>query len=150
MPPILYTDHEIDLLIREDKPYRREKLSFIVSHMLVRDGSYQGTMDLRGGRGNNFVVKLRKGYTNPQNFSVILGVYPPERNKLFLLRRYNGLVHVGGSSCPVQGIKRKTQNVRVPRFTVSKSTLTFYVLRFTNCLGAHELTPKGTRPSPPS
>lgn len=56
--------------------------------------SKERILEIVGDAGHEFKIIVRENKFNPsRNFSVVLGVYYPTRNKVFRLRRYNGSNH---------------------------------------------------------
>ena len=86
------TDIEIEQLLIE-----RKQMTISISEL------FEDLKDKRGHKGaehfipradgSSFAIKVRLSNENPLDFSAILGYSPPNSNKLFLLRRYNGKSH---------------------------------------------------------
>lgn len=91
MPVAQFSDNEIEALVAVQKylpgDYR--------SRLRTRARSYssqheEAHIEIEVQDLGTFRVIIRKNRINPLDFSVILGYVPPERLKLFHLRRYNG------------------------------------------------------------
>ena len=92
MPAVQLPDAEIEDLIAVSKPlpvdYR--------TRIRTRSRSYsdkheEGQLEVQIQDKGTFRIIIRKNRINPLDFSAILGYIPPERLKLFHLRRYNGV-----------------------------------------------------------
>jgi len=92
MPVTQLSDKDIDTLVTIQKhlpvDYR--------SRLRTRSRSYsdkheEGQLEIQVQDTGTFRVIIRKNRINPLDFSAILGYIPPERLKLFHLRRYNGV-----------------------------------------------------------
>jgi hypothetical protein len=91
MPPTQLTDDEINKLVTLSKPlppdYRIRLRTRTRSYSDVHE---EASLDVEMSEFGTFRIILRKNKLNPLDFSAILGFIPPERIKLFRLRRYNG------------------------------------------------------------
>jgi len=86
-----YSDEEIEALIREPKPLPAD----LQSQIKLRDkrGHKEAELSVQGSNGNDFRLIVRQNNINRFDFSVILGILPPDTTQLFRLRRYNGKSH---------------------------------------------------------
>ena len=92
MPVAQLSDKDIDALIAVVKylpvDYR--------SRLRTRARSYsnkheEGQLEIEAQDAGRFRIIIRKNRIQPLDFSAILGYIPPERLRLFHLRRYNGI-----------------------------------------------------------
>ena len=88
---VSYTDHEIDVLVRERKPLPADWQDR--TRMKAKRGHDEQHFDLNGDAGNRFRLILRQSRINGLDFSVILAVLVPQSTQVFRLRRYNGRSH---------------------------------------------------------
>lgn len=86
-----YTDDEIELLLKEGKPLPPDYQAR--TQIKTKRGHKERELDIRGDRGNEFLLILRQSNFNPLDFSIILAFCPPKTNQTFRLRRYNGKSH---------------------------------------------------------
>lgn len=87
----IYSDQEIEELIRERKPLPQ---NFIPRIQFRRKfGHKEYDRDIKGENESNFRIILRQNASIPLDFSVILGYLPSNTNTVFRLRRYNGKSH---------------------------------------------------------
>lgn len=92
MPIAQLLDKEIEDLVGVPKPLPPDYRSRL--RMRARPYSSQheeAQIEVGVENTGTFRVVVRKNRINPLDFSVILGYVPPERVKLFRLRRYNGV-----------------------------------------------------------
>lgn len=90
MPDII-PDSEIKSLLEEDKPLPD---NWRVTIKLRRKrGHYERQLNVTGEDGTKFHLIVRKSMRNEFDFSVILAAQLPNSNRIFRLRRYNGLSH---------------------------------------------------------
>ena len=92
MPPAQLTDEEIDHLVTVTKHLPHDYRT----RLRMRPRSYsgrheEGQLEVVVEGTGTFRIILRRNRINPLDFSAILGYIPPERLRLFHLRRYNGL-----------------------------------------------------------
>jgi len=87
----IYSDQEIDALIKEQKPLPQNFISGI--HFRRKLGHKEYDLDIKGENGNIFRIILRQNASTPLDFSVILGYLPVNTSIIFRLRRYNGKSH---------------------------------------------------------
>jgi len=75
-------------MIRERKPLPNNYRA----RVFLRDkrGHKGSELDVTGSMGTRYRLILRQSNFNALDFSVILAVNPPDSNRLFRLRRYNG------------------------------------------------------------
>ena len=88
---VMYTDHEIKLLVHERKPLPsnwRDR-----TRMKPKRGHDEQHLDITGGAGTEFRLILRQSRINVLDFSIILAVLVPQSTQVFRLRRYNGKSH---------------------------------------------------------
>lgn len=92
MANVQFSDAEIDSLVYSAKSlprdYRRR-----LTNPRVRSYSSQheeGQVEVSSSTGGTYRIIVRKSRLNPLDFSVILGYVPPDRLRVFRLRRYNG------------------------------------------------------------
>jgi hypothetical protein len=89
---VFLTDTEIQQFISERKQMTISLLELFQS-LKDKRGHKAGEHSIARPDGSSFVIKVRLSNENPLDFSAILGYTPPNSNKLFLLRRYNGKSH---------------------------------------------------------
>ena len=87
----IFSDHDIELLLKEIKPLPEDYRSKI--QIRPKRGHKERELDVQGVNGSDFRLILRQSLINPIDFSVILAYRPPNSNQLFRLRRYNGKSH---------------------------------------------------------
>lgn len=87
----IFSDHDIELLLKEIKPLPGDYRSKI--QIRPKRGHKERELDVQGVNGSDFRLILRQSLINPIDFSVILAYRPPNSNQLFRLRRYNGKSH---------------------------------------------------------
>jgi len=56
----------------------------------VKRGHRESDIEVEGANGNSFRLITRQNNSNPHDFSIILAYPLPDKNKEFLLKRYNG------------------------------------------------------------
>ena len=88
---VIYSDQEIESLIRERKPLPSDWRSR--SRLQPRRGHNERHLELTGDTGSEFRLILRQSTVNQFDFSIILAVRVPQSNQLFRLRRCNGRSH---------------------------------------------------------
>lgn len=86
-----FSDEEIASLLNERKPLPPDYRSRI--QLKDKRGHKERELDVTGVNGNQFRLVLRQNNFNQFDFSVILAVCPPNTNRVFRLRRYNGKSH---------------------------------------------------------
>ena len=86
-----YSDKEIAALLQERKPLPQDYQARI--QLRSKCGHKERDLDVVGENGNQFRLILRQSDSSPLDFSIILGVFPPNSQELFRLRRYNGRSH---------------------------------------------------------
>ena len=86
-----YSDNEIAALIGERKPLPQDWRSRL--RLRPKQGHDERDLDFNGDDGSEFRLILRRSIVNSLDFSVILATRVPQSNRLFRLRRYNGLSH---------------------------------------------------------
>jgi len=86
------TDKEIHSLINEKKQLTIEP-DELLSNMKEKRGHKESENLIQREDGSSFVIKVRLSKENQLDFSAILGFYPPQKTRLFILRRYNGKSH---------------------------------------------------------
>ena len=89
--PELLTDAEIEDLLAEPKRLPEDFRSRLAAK--AKRGHQEAELDVRGDRGSEFRVLIRRSSTNPLDFSVILAFLIPNSNQVIRLRRYNGKSH---------------------------------------------------------
>lgn len=85
---VRYSDIEINTMIDERKPLPDKYRSRI--QLREKRGHKERELEVIGVQGTKYRLILRQSNFNPLDFSVILAVDPPESNRQFRLRRYNG------------------------------------------------------------
>ena len=88
---VMYTDHEIELLVQEHKPLPanwRDR-----TRLKPKRGHNEQHLDITGTTGTEFRLILRQSRINFLDFSIILAVLVPQSTQVFRLRRYNGRSH---------------------------------------------------------
>ena len=88
---VIYSDHEIDSLVQENKPVPADWRNRV--RLRPKRGHNERYLDLAGVAGSEFRLILRQSQINPLDFSVILAARVPRSNQIFRLRRYNGRSH---------------------------------------------------------
>ena len=88
---VIYSDHDIESLVQENKPVPADWNSRV--RLRPKRGHNERHLDLAGIAGSEFRLILRQSQINPLDFSVILAVRVPRSNQIFRLRRYNGRSH---------------------------------------------------------
>jgi len=92
MPVAQLSDREIEALVGMTKPlptdYRRRLRTRSRPYSAQHE---EAQLEVMVENTGTFRLIIRKNRINPLDFSIILGYVPPERLKLFHLRRYNGL-----------------------------------------------------------
>jgi hypothetical protein len=87
----IYSDQEIEALLRERKPLPDNWRDQV--RLRPKRGHQERDLEIIGNAGNQFRLILRQNRINPLDFSIILAVRVPQSNQLFRLRRYNGRSH---------------------------------------------------------
>ena len=92
MPTAQLSDRDIDILVATPKylpvDYRNRLRT---RSRTYSDKHEEGQLEIQVQDRGTFRIIIRKNRINPFDFSAILGYIPPERLKLFRLRRYNGI-----------------------------------------------------------
>ncbi len=88
---IIYSDHEIDLLVDECKILPSDWYSR--TRLRPKRGHLERHLDVAGSSADQFRLIFRQSMENPLDFSIILAVRVPQSSRLFRLRRYNGKSH---------------------------------------------------------
>ena len=88
---VIYTDHQIDALVRERKPLPADWQER--ARMKAKRGHAEQYLDLTGEAATRFRLILRQNRINGLDFSIILAVLVPQTTQVFRLRRYNGRSH---------------------------------------------------------
>jgi hypothetical protein len=88
---LILTDKEIELLINEDKKIPANFFSSI--KLASKPNHKSGKKGIIGENGSVFQVFIRQAVLNQFDFSVGLMYMIPNKNKLFILKRYNGKSH---------------------------------------------------------
>lgn len=88
---VVYSDSEISILVAERKRLPQDWR--VRLRLRPKLGHEERELECEGESGSDFKVILRQGIVNRLDFSAILGVYIPQSNRLFRLRRYNGRSH---------------------------------------------------------
>lgn len=88
---VFYSDDEIQRLLAEPKPLPPDYRARIRPR--EKRGHSEQELVIQGQHGSEFRLLYRQSLFNPFDFSVILGVCPPQSNQTFRLRRYNGRSH---------------------------------------------------------
>ena len=93
MSDIILSDKDIDVLMREPKPFPENYQSLFQAK--PKRGHNEKEISIARGDGSQFKVILRQNQINAFDFSLILGYVPPKTSKtgMFKLRRYNGKSH---------------------------------------------------------
>ena len=89
--PALLTDQEIATFIGEPKHLTGARRR--LPPLRAKRGHGQAAALCHGTDGTEFQVVLRRSQANAFDFSAILAVRPPNSNRWFRLRRYNGRSH---------------------------------------------------------
>lgn len=91
MPVAQLSDDEIEELIGIAKPLPPDYRSRLRTRTRPYSSQHEeAQIEVQLENTGVFRVIIRKNRVNPLDFSVILGFVPPERLRLFHLRRYNG------------------------------------------------------------
>ena len=88
---VVYSDSDISQLVAERKPLPQDWRARL--RLRTKLGHEESFLDCTGQLGSQFRLILRQSSLNVLDFSAILGVYVPQSNRLFRLRRYNGRSH---------------------------------------------------------
>jgi len=92
MPVAQLSDSEIDQLIKLPKPLPPDYRNRLRTRARPYSSQHEeAQLEVSIENTGTFRVIVRKNRINPVDFCVILGYVPPERIRLFRLRRYNGL-----------------------------------------------------------
>lgn len=92
MPVAQLSDREIETLVAVPKYLPVDYRSRLRTRTRPYSAQHEeAQLEVLVENTGTFRVIVRKNRINPLDFSVILGYMPPERLKLFRLRRYNGL-----------------------------------------------------------
>ncbi len=62
-------------------------------HLNPKRGHFERQLNVTGENNNRFILILRRSMNNEFDFSVIVAVQLQNNNRIFRLRRYNGLSH---------------------------------------------------------
>ena len=94
MPVVQLSDKEIEALLGMSKPLPGDYRSRLRTRARPYSSQHEeAQIEIAVQNTGTFRVIIRKNRINPLDFSVILGYVPPERLKLFRLRRHNGAAH---------------------------------------------------------
>ena len=88
---VIYSDREIESLVRERKPLPSNWRTR--TRLQARRGNSERHLELTGDAGSEFRLILKQNTINQFNFSIILAVRVPQSHQLFRLRRCNGRSH---------------------------------------------------------
>jgi hypothetical protein len=88
---IFLSDKEITELINEEKIINSEVSELL--KMKIKKAHKENELTINRLDGSCFKIIIRQNTENQLDFSVILGYIPPNRNDVFILRRYNGKSH---------------------------------------------------------
>ena len=92
MPVAQLSDTEIAALVRMPKPLPTDYRSRLRARARPYSSQHEeAQIEVQVQNTGTFRVITRKNRINPLDFCIILGYVPPERLKLFHLRRHNGL-----------------------------------------------------------
>jgi hypothetical protein len=92
MPVAQLPDKEIEDLVGVPKPLPPDYRSRLRTRARPYSSQHEeAQIEIGLQDTGTFRIILRKNRINPLDFSVILGYVPPERIKVFRLRRYNGV-----------------------------------------------------------
>ncbi|HUS58674.1 MAG TPA: hypothetical protein VM141_08490 [Planctomycetota bacterium] len=88
---VIYLDKDIEELLHE----RKQFASAFPNSLQLRQkrGHKEQEFSVKGEAGNQFLLIVRQNDLDPLDFSVILAACPANSNRLFRLRRYNGMSH---------------------------------------------------------
>ena len=89
--PVILPEFEINSLLMEPKILPANWHAAI--NLRAKRGHYERQLNVTGKNSNRFLLVLRKSMHNEFDFSVIIAVKLPNSNRIFRLRRYNGLSH---------------------------------------------------------
>ena len=89
--PVIYTDSQIDELLREPKHLPQGWRTRL--RLREKRGHDERDLEITGELGGEFRLILRRSRINRLDFSAILAVQVPHSSRLFRLRRYNGKSH---------------------------------------------------------
>ena len=91
MPVAQLSDKQIEALVGMAKPLPADYRGRLRTRARPYSSQHEeAQIEIGVQNTGTFRVIVRKNRINPLDFSVILGYVPPERLKLFHLRRYNG------------------------------------------------------------
>ncbi len=91
MPVAQLADNDIEELIRVPKPLPADYRNRLRTRARPYSSQHEeAQLDVPIENRGTFRVIVRRNRINPMDFCVILGYVPPERTRLFRLRRYNG------------------------------------------------------------
>lgn len=90
MSDVRLSDSAIDGLVDEPKP-ELDPGSLVPT--TPKRGHLESSQQVEGEGGAKFRVFVRQRATDPLDFSVIFGFQLPDSNRVFRLRRFNGLSH---------------------------------------------------------
>jgi hypothetical protein len=86
-----FSDQAIHDFLDEAKPLPP---NFVILRSLrEKRGHSEQELDIKGNNNNLFRLIVRQNSINHLDFSIILGIIPSDKIKLFRLRRYNGRSH---------------------------------------------------------
>jgi hypothetical protein len=88
---MIFTDADIASLVSEPKALKPGWRSRLKLKPKSNEAHSECDLDLSADSGGVFVLKLRLARLDPTNFSVILCYCVPNSNRLFRVRRYNGI-----------------------------------------------------------
>ena len=84
-------DSEINSLLEEEKPLPNNWR--VAIKLRKKRGHYERQLSVTSENGTIFHLIVRKSMKNEFDFSVIVAAQLPNSNRIFRLRRYNGLSH---------------------------------------------------------
>lgn len=89
---VALSESEINLLMMERKVLPGNWSTLI--RLKPKRGHFERQLKVTGDNANEFALILRKSMSNEFDFSVIIAVRLHNSNRVFRLRRYNGLSHI--------------------------------------------------------